>query len=204
MTTLRNPSSVLRERERERDLSRFRLLNSAAMAATTCTLMCGAAAAAGSLEGAKLRNVFEAPQQVPRRCGVVVRAAKGGKEKGDEEERKEDKKSLFTSLTDALDFAQVRSEKDAELLYDARQATKSGEKMTREQVRHEIFATIRVKGKEVHLFLTCAQVNMRELRVAPRCFWIDFQVCRTSKLELNLCLAGPTHMNYDAVSKFVT
>lgn len=108
------------------------------MAATTCTLMCGAAVA-GSLEGAKLRNVFEAPQQAPRRCGVVVvRAAKGGKEKGDEEERKEDKKSLFTSLTDALDFAQVRSEKDAELLYDARQATKSGEKMTREQVRHGV------------------------------------------------------------------
>jgi hypothetical protein len=127
------------------------------MAATTCTLMCGAAVAGSLQEGGKLRNVFEAPQQAPRRCGVVVRAAKGGKEKGDEEERKEDKKSLFTSLTDALDFAQVRSEKDAELLYDARQATKSGEKMTREQVRHGVACLHTSQGKKnFDLFLTCA------------------------------------------------
>jgi hypothetical protein len=46
----------------------------------------------------------------------------------------EAKQSLFTNLTDALDFAQVRSEEDAELLYEAREATKAGGMMTRVQV----------------------------------------------------------------------
>lgn len=51
--------------------------------------------------------------------------------KGDEEG---DKQSLFGSITEALDFSQVRSEKDAELLYEARESTKGGGRMTREQV----------------------------------------------------------------------
>lgn len=63
----------------------------------------------------------------------MVGAAGKGKENG-KEEKKVEKKSIFTSVTDALDFAQVRSDADAELLYDARQATKSGEKMNPEQV----------------------------------------------------------------------
>ncbi|XP_054788522.1 uncharacterized protein LOC129294302 [Prosopis cineraria] len=46
---------------------------------------------------------------------------------------KANKKSLFSSVTEALDFAQVRSAEDAQLLEDARQATRSGERMTREQ-----------------------------------------------------------------------
>ena len=54
--------------------------------------------------------------------------------KGKESEADGDKKSLFTSLTNALDFAAVRSEKDAELLHDARQTTKSGDRMSCEQV----------------------------------------------------------------------
>lgn len=61
---------------------------------------------------------------------VVVSA----KQEKDEEKKREDETSLFTRLTDALDFAQVRSEKDAELLYEAREATKSGGKMSKEQV----------------------------------------------------------------------
>lgn len=52
--------------------------------------------------------------------------------KGDEEEG--NKQSLFGSITEALDFSQVRSEKDAELLYEAREKTKDGGRMTREQV----------------------------------------------------------------------
>ncbi|CAH8333144.1 unnamed protein product [Eruca vesicaria subsp. sativa] len=60
---------------------------------------------------------------------VVVSA----KQEKDEEKKREDETSLFTRLTDALDFAQVRSEKDAELLYEAREATKSGGKMNKEQ-----------------------------------------------------------------------
>lgn len=56
-----------------------------------------------------------------------VRAYAKGNEEGN-------KQSLFGSITEALDFSQVRSEKDAELLYEARESTKSGERMTREQV----------------------------------------------------------------------
>ena len=63
---------------------------------------------------------------------MVGAAAKGNGNGKDE--KKVEKKSIFTSVTDALDFAQVRSDADAELLYDARRATKSGEKMTSEQV----------------------------------------------------------------------
>jgi hypothetical protein len=46
----------------------------------------------------------------------------------------ESKQSLFGSITEALDFSQVRSEKDADLLYEARESTKGGGRMTREQV----------------------------------------------------------------------
>ncbi|KAH9608991.1 hypothetical protein KSS87_001919 [Heliosperma pusillum] len=54
-------------------------------------------------------------------------------DEGDKEESKQSKQSLFTSITDALDFAQVRSAQDAELLENAREATKSGGQMSREQ-----------------------------------------------------------------------
>ncbi|KAJ9160453.1 hypothetical protein P3X46_025853 [Hevea brasiliensis] len=49
------------------------------------------------------------------------------------EEPKNCKQSLFGSLTDALDFSQVRSAKDAELLEEARENTRSGGRLTREQ-----------------------------------------------------------------------
>lgn len=54
--------------------------------------------------------------------------------KKEDEEPKKKKQSLFTSVTDALDFAQVRSAEDAQLLEDARQVTQSGSRMSREQV----------------------------------------------------------------------
>lgn len=69
-------------------------------------------------------------QRLSRNLRWVVVSAKQEK---DEEKKREDETSLFTRLTDALDFAQVRSEKDAELLYEAREATKSGGKMSKEQ-----------------------------------------------------------------------
>ncbi|KAJ8442671.1 hypothetical protein Cgig2_003715 [Carnegiea gigantea] len=62
----------------------------------------------------------------------VVSAKKEEKSSKDDE-GKNNKQSLFTSVTDALDFAQVRSVEDAQLLEDARQATKSGGRMSREQ-----------------------------------------------------------------------
>ncbi|OAE34337.1 hypothetical protein AXG93_1054s1220 [Marchantia polymorpha subsp. ruderalis] len=66
--------------------------------------------------------------------GMRVRAQAKKSGDGEEKEKEKSKTSLFTSITDALDFAQTRSEKDAELLEDARSATKSGEKMSREQI----------------------------------------------------------------------
>ncbi|XP_021296876.1 uncharacterized protein LOC110426103 [Herrania umbratica] len=55
------------------------------------------------------------------------------KENDEKEEPKKSKQSLFSSVTEALDFSQVRSVKDAELLGEAREATKSGGRMSREQ-----------------------------------------------------------------------
>lgn len=63
----------------------------------------------------------------------LVVSAKAKKE--DEEVPKKRKQNIFESVTEALDFAQVRSAEDAQLLEDARQATKSGDQMSREQVR---------------------------------------------------------------------
>ncbi|KAI3735045.1 hypothetical protein L6452_14532 [Arctium lappa] len=60
---------------------------------------------------------------------VSAKTEKGNKE----EEPKKRKQNLFESVTEALDFAQVRSPEDAQLIEDARSATKSGEKMSREQ-----------------------------------------------------------------------
>jgi hypothetical protein len=63
----------------------------------------------------------------------------------------EPKQSLFTNLTDALDFAQVRSEEDAELLYEAREATKAGGMMTRDQVIL-IFINYTITSLNIRLF----------------------------------------------------
>lgn len=54
--------------------------------------------------------------------------------KKEEEPTKKNKQSLFSSVTEALDFSQVRSSEDAQLLEDAREATRSGGRMSREQV----------------------------------------------------------------------
>lgn len=56
-------------------------------------------------------------------------------EKGNKEEIEKSKQSLFGSVTEALDFSQVRSPEDAQLIEEAREATKSGGKMNREQVK---------------------------------------------------------------------
>ncbi|KAK1367491.1 GATA-N domain-containing protein [Heracleum sosnowskyi] len=63
---------------------------------------------------------------------LMLVSAKKNEEEAETNESKR-KQNLFESVTEALDFAQVRSEEDAQLLDDARKATKSGSKMTREQ-----------------------------------------------------------------------
>ncbi|KAK9063318.1 hypothetical protein SSX86_017188 [Deinandra increscens subsp. villosa] len=67
---------------------------------------------------------------------LSAKTEKGNKDDDDEDEQKKPKarkQNLFESVTEALDFAQVRSPEDAQLIEDARSATKSGEKMSREQ-----------------------------------------------------------------------
>ncbi|XP_010931347.1 uncharacterized protein [Elaeis guineensis] len=62
---------------------------------------------------------------------VEVWAKKDASEEKGEAEKS--KQSLFGSVTEALDFSQVRSSEDAQLLEEAREATRSGGKMSREQ-----------------------------------------------------------------------
>ncbi|OWM87368.1 uncharacterized protein LOC116187202 [Punica granatum] len=66
---------------------------------------------------------------VPR----VAVSAKMEKDKKEEGEPNKRKQSLFGSVTEALDFSQVRSAEDAALLEEARDATSSGSRMSREQ-----------------------------------------------------------------------
>lgn len=68
------------------------------------------------------------PSSRTKLVGVSAKAKK------DEEAKNKNKQSLFSSVTEALDFSQVRSAKDAELLDEAREKTQSGERMSREQV----------------------------------------------------------------------
>uniref|UniRef100_A0A7N0U051 GATA-type transcription activator N-terminal domain-containing protein n=1 Tax=Kalanchoe fedtschenkoi TaxID=63787 RepID=A0A7N0U051_KALFE len=67
-------------------------------------------------------------------CRVSIVSAKSEDKKDDlEEQPKKPKQSLFSSVTEALDFSQARSSEDALLIEDAREATRSGGKMNREQ-----------------------------------------------------------------------
>ncbi|RWV80013.1 hypothetical protein GW17_00058774 [Ensete ventricosum] len=66
----------------------------------------------------------------PGRVWAMTEEKKSGEEGGTKKKRV----SLFGSITEALDFSQVRSSEDAVLIEDAREVTKSGKKMTREQV----------------------------------------------------------------------
>jgi hypothetical protein len=109
-------------------IDQVRFLVLPTMAAAACT-MCGAIALAVSSSG--VEGLRPRPERIKSRRCVAVRAA-GKENQGKEEE--EEKKSLFTRLTDALASAAVRSDKDAALLQEACQATKLREKMSREQV----------------------------------------------------------------------
>ncbi|KAG9440063.1 hypothetical protein H6P81_020228 [Aristolochia fimbriata] len=71
---------------------------------------------------------FRNPSRVP-----AIRARKGGERDEEQAPKSSTKQSLFSSVAEALDFSQVRSAQDAELIEEAREATKSGSRMTREQ-----------------------------------------------------------------------
>lgn len=77
--------------------------------------------------------------------------------KKEEQDPKKSSQSLFSNITEALDFSQVRSREDAQLLEDARETTRSGSQMSREQVINNIWQQEK-KKKTNHLFclLLCA------------------------------------------------
>ncbi|XP_078435420.1 potassium transporter [Wolffia australiana] len=75
------------------------------------------------------------PIRVP--AGAFVVRAKAGAEEQEPEKKQKNKiggvQSLFNNVTEALDFSQVRSAEDAVLIEEAREKTRSGGRMSREQ-----------------------------------------------------------------------
>lgn len=73
--------------------------------------------------------------------------AKKGEDAEKESTPKKSKQSLFGSVTEALDFSQVRSAEDAGLLDEAREATRAGGRMNKAQVNFILYRTCRFLHK---------------------------------------------------------
>ncbi len=78
-------------------------------------------------------NAFGVAQTLPRHHHSLIRSSKFVVVNSAKEPQKKSKQSLFSSVAEALDFSQVRSAEDAQLLEAARDTTQSGGRMSREQ-----------------------------------------------------------------------
>ncbi|KAK9153420.1 hypothetical protein Sjap_000900 [Stephania japonica] len=67
--------------------------------------------------------------------GIKAKQDEEKGKKGGSSNNNDKKQSLFSSVAEALDFSQVRSAQDAELLEEARETTRSGKMMNREQAK---------------------------------------------------------------------
>ncbi|KAL5720833.1 hypothetical protein ACHQM5_013464 [Ranunculus cassubicifolius] len=64
---------------------------------------------------------------------MYLRTTEKDKKEAPKEEKTKRKQSLFGSVTEALDFSQVRSAEDAQLIEEARETTGSGGRMNQQQ-----------------------------------------------------------------------
>ena len=92
-------------------------------------------------------NAFGVAQTLPRHHHSLIRSSKFVVVNSAKEPQKKSKQSLFSSVAEALDFSQVRSAEDAQLLEAARDTTQSGGRMSREQVHA-------CKNPPMHSFLS--------------------------------------------------